>query len=74
MQQLIAEVRAVLRLTRAAHYHVSQVLGVSKSSVEIARGHKSRDKTVLVHNMNAKLSAEEHIENVRNALLDAAKK
>lgn len=48
-----------------------QVLHVPKSDVEIAKGMKSREKTVMVHNLAKNRSPEEHIKSIRNALVES---
>lgn len=50
---------------------IAQILKVPKSDVEIAKGMKSREKTVMVHNLAKNRSPEEHIESIRNALITA---
>ncbi|GME24326.1 hypothetical protein BKCO1_8000131 [Neofusicoccum parvum] len=49
----------------------AEVLNVPKSDVEIAKGMKSREKTVMIHNLAKGRSPEEHIESIRNALIES---
>lgn len=48
-----------------------QVLHVPKSDVEIARGSKSREKTVVVHHMPGTLAQEACESDIRKKLLEA---
>ncbi|KAF2147289.1 uncharacterized protein K452DRAFT_4928 [Aplosporella prunicola CBS 121167] len=53
---------------KAVQKLIAEVLGVPKSDVEVAKGMKSRDKTVMVYNMSKNKSPEEHVLFTRNAL------
>ncbi|KAL1646434.1 hypothetical protein SLS58_003394 [Diplodia intermedia] len=54
---------------KAVQKLIAEVLHVPKSDVEIARGMKSREKTVVVHNLAMDRSPEEHLASIRNALI-----
>ncbi|KAK0660227.1 UPF0235 protein C15orf40-like protein [Lasiodiplodia hormozganensis] len=56
---------------KAVQKLIAEILKVPKSDVEIAKGMKSREKTVMVHNLAKNRSPEEHIESIRNALITA---
>ncbi|KAK7712889.1 hypothetical protein SLS57_007633 [Botryosphaeria dothidea] len=56
---------------KAVQKLIAEVLKVPKSDVEIAKGMKSREKTVMVHNLAKNRNAEEHIELIRNALIES---
>lgn len=83
LKWLILRISRILRVTHTSvsfpgfcaltsHFlAASQVLKVPKSDVEIAKGMKSREKTVMVHNLAKNRNAEEHIELIRNALIES---
>ncbi|OJD37027.1 uncharacterized protein BKCO1_8000131 [Diplodia corticola] len=54
---------------KAVQKLIAEVLNVPKSDVEIAKGMRSREKTVMVHNLAKNRSPEEHVESIRNALI-----
>ncbi|KAI9820857.1 MAG: hypothetical protein M1832_003490 [Thelocarpon impressellum] len=56
---------------KAVRELISEVLGVSKSRVEIAKGYKSRDKTVVVSEVDAGEDPDAVVDQMRQALESA---
>jgi uncharacterized protein YggU (UPF0235/DUF167 family) len=79
VRELIAEVN--LRIAphfRAHSYAISnhiltfiKILRVPKSDVEIAKGMKSREKTVIVNNITTKSTPEEEVDRIRIILQES---
>ncbi|KAI9840915.1 MAG: hypothetical protein M1837_001242 [Sclerophora amabilis] len=56
---------------KAVRELISEVLGVAKSSVDVAKGHKSRDKTVVVKDVDTRGDADACLEEMRRKFEDA---
>lgn len=56
---------------KAVREVIAEVLNVPKSDVEIIKGMKSREKTVLISNITGTQSSEEEVERVKNILQGA---
>lgn len=65
----------VLKPSRRSSRHISnmcEALNVPKSDVDIVKGLKSREKTVVIGNMNMSKTPQEHVERIKTTLQERA--